>query len=89
MDPQQAVEAPRFASQSVTNSFYPRIYLPGRLDVEAAFPQDTRARLTQLGHQVAEYDPCGYGAVVSQRDPSTGVLSAGADPRSASYAIGW
>ncbi len=89
MDPQQAVEAPRFASQSVTNSFYPRTYLPGHLDVEAAIPQDTRTKLSELGHKVGEFDPCGYGAVVSQRDPSTGVLSAGADPRSASYAIGW
>ena len=29
MNPQEAVEAPRFASQGVTNSFYPHTYYPG------------------------------------------------------------
>ena len=63
------MEAPRFASQSVTNSFYPRTYLPGHLDVEAAIPQDTRTKLSELGHKVGEFDPCGYGAVVSPTGP--------------------
>ena len=31
----------------------------------------------------------GMGATVARRDPQTGVLAAGGDPRRPSYAIGW
>ena len=89
MDPQQAVEAPRFATQSVPNSFYPREYLPGQLDVEANIPDEVRSKLTALGHKVVESPTCGFGATVIQRDPETGVMTAGADPRRTCYAIGW
>ncbi|RMF86429.1 MAG: hypothetical protein D6736_15135 [Nitrospinota bacterium] len=89
MNPQQAVEAPRFSSQSVTNSFYPRVYLPGQLNVERGIPEETRARLRQLGHKVHEVGACGIGAVVTHRNRETGVLSAGADPRRPTYALAW
>ena len=89
MNPQQAVEAPRFATQTLVNSFYPRAYLPGQLNVEAGIPASTRAELTALGHKVSEIGACGIGAVVTRRDPSTGVLSAGADPRRPTYALAW
>ena len=45
MDPQQAVEAPRFATQSVPNSFYPHVYFPGRLDLEESIPETTAQTL--------------------------------------------
>ena len=89
MDPQQAVEAPRFSSQSVTNSFYPRVYLPGQLNVEPGISEEVRSKLAGFGHKVVEAESCGLGAVVTQRDPETGVISAGADPRRPTYAIGW
>ena len=93
MDPQHAVEAPRFSSQTLVNSFFPHAYLPGRLNVEAGIPEDVRATLGDLGHEVMVVEVAhtggGSGAIVTQRDPLTGVLSAGADPRRASYAIGW
>jgi gamma-glutamyltranspeptidase/glutathione hydrolase len=89
MNPQQAVEAARFSTQTLVNSFYPRVYLPGQLNVEAGIPQSTRAELRALGHQVAETGACGVGAVVTCRDPATGVLSAGADPRRPTYALAW
>ena len=89
MDPQQAVEAPRFSSQSVTNSFYPRVYLPGQLNVERGIPTDVRSKLAELGHKIVEAESSGAGAIVTQRDPETGALSAGADPRLNTYAIGW
>ena len=78
MNPQQAVEAPRFSTQTLVNSFYPRVYLPGQLNVEAGIPERTRAELRQLGHSVTEIGACGIGAIVTRRDPDTGVLSAGA-----------
>ena len=89
MNPQQAVEAPRFSTQTLVNSFYPRVYRPGQLNVEPGIPQSTRAELRALGHTVSETGACGVGAVVTRRDPETGVLSAGADPRRPTYALAW
>src|SRR5438445_8577871 len=89
MNPQQAVEAPRFSTQTLVNSFYPRVYRPGQLNVEPAIPERTRAELRALGHDVSETGACGIGAVVTRRDPQTGVLSAGADPRRPTYALAW
>ena len=89
MNPQQAVEAPRFSTQTLVNSFYPRAYRPGQLNVERGIPESARAELRTLGHAVTEIGACGVGAVVTQRDPKTGVLSAGADPRRPTYALAW
>jgi gamma-glutamyltranspeptidase/glutathione hydrolase len=89
MNPQQAVEAPRFSTQTLVNSFYPRVYRPGQLNVEPGIPEGTRAELRALGHTVSEVGACGVGAVVTRRDPDTGVLSAGADPRRPTYALAW
>ena len=89
MDPQQAVEGPRFASQSAPNSFYPHVYSPGRLDLERAISEETAQALRSLGHKTERVADCGLGATVTRRDPDTGVLSTGADPRRACYALGW
>jgi len=89
MNPQQAVEAPRFSTQTLVNSFWPRAYRPGQLNVEPGIPERTRAELRALGHEVSEAGACGIGAVVTRRDPQTGVLSAGADPRRPTYALAW
>jgi gamma-glutamyltranspeptidase/glutathione hydrolase len=89
MDPQRAVEAPRFSTQTLVNSFHPRVYRPGVLHVEAGVPDSTRAELRALGHTVTETGACGIGAVVTRRDPAAGVLSAGADPRRPTYALAW
>ena len=89
MNPQEAVEAPRFASQSMTNSFYPRVYRPGHLDVEPGITPEVQLQLAALGHKVVEAFPCGYGATVTRRETDSGIMSAGADNRTASYAIAW
>jgi gamma-glutamyltranspeptidase/glutathione hydrolase len=89
MNPQQAVEAPRFSTQTLVNSFYPRVYRPGQLNVEPGIPESVRAELRTLGHTLSDVGACGIGAVVTHRDPVTGVLSAGADPRRPTYALAW
>ena len=89
MNPQEAIESPRFATQSVTDSFYPHQYYPGRLQVEEAIPADTVSALEAMGHEVVRSVSCGVGATVAVRDPETGAMSSGGDPRRASYAIGW
>ena len=68
-------------------SFYPRVHRPGQLNVEPGIAESTRAALGILGHAVAEAGACGIGAVVTHRDPRTGILSAGADPRRPTYAL--
>ena len=87
MNPQQAVEAPRFSSQSNVNSFYPHAYYPGRLDLEPGIPETTAEALRGLGHKIQRAFNCGMGATVSARDPETGNLSTGGDPRRACYAL--
>jgi gamma-glutamyltranspeptidase/glutathione hydrolase len=89
MNPQQAVEAPRFSTQTLVNSFYPRAYRPGQLNVEPGIPESTRGQLRALGHTVGEIGACGIGAVIARRDPQTGALEAGADPRRPTYALAW
>ena len=89
MNPQEAVEAPRFATDSVPDSFYPHHYFPGRLSLEPGFPEETAEALAQLGHRVARSQVCGEGAIVTRRDPDSGILEAGADPRRPSYALSW
>ena len=89
MNPQEAVEAPRFASQSVTNSFYPHTYYPGQLAVEPTMPSQTVDELRALGHDITFVASAGMGATVSTRDPETGVLASSGDPRRACYALAW
>ena len=88
MDP-QAVEAPRFATQSVTNSFYLRSYYPGSLAPRGAHLRGSGAAVGRVGHEIVRVGACGIGAIVTWRDPDTGVLAAGADPRRPTYAIGF
>ena len=87
MDPQQAVESPRFATSSNVNSFYPHEYFPGQLDLEGGIPQRTADALKVFGHRIRRTANCGLGATVSARDPETRSLSTGADPRRACYAL--
>lgn len=89
MNPQEAVEAPRFATDSVPNSFYPHVYYPGQLSVEDGIDSDTIYELKVKGHKVVKSTVCGLGATVTTRNADTGVMSAGADPRRPSYALAW
>jgi gamma-glutamyltranspeptidase/glutathione hydrolase len=88
MNPQQAVEAPRFATQSMPNSFYPRTYTPGQLHLEHPIPEAVAQQLAAWGHKITRVGACGIGAIVTARDPHSGVLMGGADPRRPTYAIG-
>ena len=89
MNPQEAIEAPRFSTQSVRNSFHPHTYYPGQLTVENPLAAPLTDAMTALGHKVVPVAVCGMGATVARREPDTGVLSTGADPRRACYAMGW
>lgn len=89
MDPQSAVEAPRFASYSWPESTLPHNYRPGVLCVEDGLPADA---LAAMGHVIEQWPERKYlaGSVVTiQSDLTTGIKTAGADPRRTAYAVGW
>jgi gamma-glutamyltranspeptidase/glutathione hydrolase len=92
LDPQQAVEQPRFASASFPNSFEPHAYHPGRLQVESSIPEAVRAELAARGHKLHLWPERAWRAgavcaVVLDRDH--GILKAAADPRRQNYALAW
>jgi gamma-glutamyltranspeptidase/glutathione hydrolase len=92
MAPQEAVEAPRIATYSFPDSFEPHHTFPGRLHVEARIPSAVAEGLAAKGHDVVRWPDWTWraGAVCTiLANERTGVLSGGADPRRASYAVGW
>lgn len=92
MDPQNAVEAPRFVSSSFPDSFAPHDYHPGRLNLEGRIARDAGEALAALGHRVEwwpERTSRAGGVCLVRFDPSTGIFHAGADFRRAAYALGW
>ena len=87
MDPQAAVEAPRWSHQPGTP---PRDQLPEQLRMESGFNAQLIADLRARGHQVAVVDRWSFGsAKVIVKDADTGTWMASADPRREGYALGW
>ena len=92
MDAQRAVEAPRFAGYSYPSSFEPHEYFPGRLYLEGRIPRSVGDALARRGHAVHWWDDWTWLAgapCVIYRDPRTGILHGGADPRRPAYVLGW
>jgi gamma-glutamyltranspeptidase/glutathione hydrolase len=91
MEPQAAVEAPRFATYSFPSSSAPHAYHPGRLNIESRVDNAVAGQLAKLGHQVAPWDPVEWraGAVCAIRvNEANGLLEGAADPRRPCYALG-
>jgi gamma-glutamyltranspeptidase/glutathione hydrolase len=79
MNIQEAIEAPRV-----------RVYRDRLLDAEARIDADTRAGLARRGHDVNVIDEWSWvvgGGQGIARDPESGALMAGADPRRDGYAL--
>jgi gamma-glutamyltranspeptidase / glutathione hydrolase len=90
MNIQQAIEAPRWSSRSFPASPFPHTMYPGDMSVESRIPESTRQALIARGHKLHVTGPWvlgSNGGIVI--DASTGVLSAGADPRVDAYAWAW
>jgi gamma-glutamyltranspeptidase/glutathione hydrolase len=90
MELQDAIEAPRVASYSFPSSFAPFEYFPGRLAVEGRIDPAVRADLAGRGHEVKAWPEWTWlaGSVEAVlRDPASGLIAAGADPRRPAYAI--
>jgi gamma-glutamyltranspeptidase/glutathione hydrolase len=79
MNVQEAIEAPRV-----------RVYRDRLVDAEARLAPDVRDELTRRGHDVnaiADWSWIVGGGQGIMRDPESGALSAGADPRRDGYAV--
>jgi gamma-glutamyltranspeptidase/glutathione hydrolase len=89
-DLQEAIDAPTFHTTSFPGSFYPRDMVPGELVVEDRLGDDVIDALAALGHRVTRSGPWSLGRLCAvTRDPETGVLAAGANPRgNQGYACG-
>ncbi len=77
IDPQSALDMPRFCIEDGTSG--------GVVALEAGIPAEAMADLTRRGHQVRivsgwERALFGRGQIIL-RDPESGVLTGGSDPR--------
>ncbi|MGC4109214.1 MAG: gamma-glutamyltransferase [Nocardioides sp.] len=87
---QEAIDAPMFHTDAFPSSFYPRESEPGSLVAESRIGDDVLAALAARGHDVTTVRPWLLGRLSAvSRDPETGLLSAGANPRgNQGYAVG-
>lgn len=82
LDLQGAIDAPNWHTESFPSSFYPRAMTPGSVVVESRIGDAVIAELRRRGHDVTVGEPWSEGRLCAvARDPETGVLSAGANPR--------
>ena len=89
MDPQAAVEAPRWWSFPGTDP--DSIRTPFELRIEAGMPEKVGKELEALGHKVARRQPGTTDGIVQLilRDQKSGVLKGASDPRGDGHAAAW
>ena len=89
MSLQEAIEAPRLASRSFPDSFWPHAYSPGKVEAERRLPRDTRDGLVALGHDVVDWPEWEWraGAVCGVKIGPEGTRWGGADPRRGALSI--
>ncbi len=91
MTPQEAVEAPRWRHRQVGGESTVPHGLDDALVLEDRFAPAARDDLARRGHAleiIGLWEAVG-SAVVIRRDPETGALHGGADPRRDAYAVAW
>jgi gamma-glutamyltranspeptidase/glutathione hydrolase len=86
---QAAIEAPRVASRSFPDSFWPHPVAPGRLEIESRIAPATRRALADVGHEVTVWPEWEWraGAVCAVQVGPENARWAGADPRRGAHAI--
>jgi gamma-glutamyltranspeptidase/glutathione hydrolase len=85
LDPQAALDRPRFCLTEARPSSH--------VELEEGIPVPVMARLAQMGHSVLPVvgfarAAFGRGQIIL-RDPESGVLIGGSDPRADGQAVGW
>ena len=87
---QEAIDAPAWHTDSFPASFYPRRADPANLVVEDRLGEEVLAELAKRGHRIMPAGSWSLGRLCAvARDPESGFLSAGANPRGMQgYAVG-
>jgi gamma-glutamyltranspeptidase/glutathione hydrolase len=91
MNPQEAVEAPRFNSEAMYSTFDAHEDLPLTLDIEKRFEQAVLDELRARGHKLRVGGDWSNptAATMVEYNPTTHVISGGADVRGYRYALAW
>ncbi len=80
----QAIEAPKFSSHHVPGFFAPHERFPNRINIEPRVGESVIKGLASRGHEIERVPDWTEGFLLAiERDPQTGVLEAGYDPRGA------
>ncbi len=88
MNPQEAVEAPRFQTEHFYASFAFHEFVPGKLNLENRISKATAERLMALGHKVTVTSEWSNASAPTVIKIGSGVLEGGADPRRARFIFG-
>ncbi len=91
MNPQEAVEAPRFETAHLVSSFDDHRFNPGVLQIESRVKPDVIGDLKKRGHKLevrGDYSS-GSAPTIIIYNPQTRLIQGGADVRRGRYAIGW
>ncbi len=79
---QQAIDSPSLHTTALVDSFWPRTWNPDGVVVEDRLGEDVIAGLERRGHRITRAGDWALGRVTAVgRDPESGVLWAGANPR--------
>lgn len=91
MNPQEAVEAPRFNSEAMYSSFDAHDDQPLTLEIEKRFERAVLDELRARGHKLLVGGDWSNptAPTMVEYNPATGVISAGADVRGHRYALAW
>jgi gamma-glutamyltranspeptidase/glutathione hydrolase len=88
MNPQEAVEAPRFQTEHFYSSFAYHEFTPGLVRVESRIAAETVDALTARGHRIQVRRPWSNSSAPTLIRIENGVLQGGADPRRSRYVFG-
>ena len=88
MDPQEAVEAPRFQTEHFYSSFGNHEFVPGKLNLEGRISRSTVEAMNALGHRVTVTGDWSNGSAPTVIWVHNSVLNGGADPRRARFIFG-
>jgi gamma-glutamyltranspeptidase/glutathione hydrolase len=88
MNPQEAVEAPRFQTEHFYSSFGNHEFVPGKLNLESRISRSTIDALNGLGHRVTVTGEWSNSSAPTVIQVHHDVLNGGADPRRARFIFG-
>ena len=88
MQPQEAVEAPRFQTEHFYASFGFHEFAPGKVSLESRVPPEVVEGLRALGHEVTVTKPWSNSSAPTVILMRGGVLQGAADPRRARFVFG-